>query len=183
MEGLSVYYTNNLLYTQERLSKYRPGGYHPVRLGGAFKNNRYEVNHKLGWGGFSTVWLAHDRDVCKTTPKGISVQLLDDFTHHGPNGAHQCLVFELFGPPVDKVLHEYYESQERLETATILRMSKQLPEGVEFIHRSGMGHGDISGTDLSNATKEDLFEVPGTPEVESWLILTAVNSPRAYQRL
>ena len=32
------------------------------------------------------------------------VQLLDSFMHEGPNGDHQCLVFELLGPSVDKVL-------------------------------------------------------------------------------
>lgn len=62
MEDLSVYEQSDLLYNQERLSKYRPGGYHPVCLGDTFKNGRYEIQHKLGWGGFSTVWLAHDRE-------------------------------------------------------------------------------------------------------------------------
>ena len=62
MEDLSVYEQNNLLYSQEKLSKYRPGGYHPVSLGDTFKDGRYEIHHKLGWGGFSTVWLAHDKE-------------------------------------------------------------------------------------------------------------------------
>lgn len=62
---LSLYYQSNLLYTQESLSKYQPGGYHPVNLGDTFKNDRYKIHHKLGWGGFSTVWLAKDREsVC-----------------------------------------------------------------------------------------------------------------------
>lgn len=69
------------------------------------------------------------------------VQLLDCFLHHGPNGTHQCLVFELLGPSVDKVLGDYCESQERLEPEIILRMSRQLLEGIEFIHSAGIGHG------------------------------------------
>ncbi len=36
------------------------GGYHPVRIGEKFKNGRYVVLRKLGWGHFSTVWLVHD---------------------------------------------------------------------------------------------------------------------------
>lgn len=36
------------------------GGYHPVQIGNSF-NNRYKVIKKLGWGHFSTVWLATDK--------------------------------------------------------------------------------------------------------------------------
>lgn len=57
---LSLFNQSNLLYTEESLSRYQPGGYHPVSLGDTFENGRYSVGHKLGWGGFSTVWLAKD---------------------------------------------------------------------------------------------------------------------------
>lgn len=36
-----------------------PGGYHLVKIGDLF-NGRYHVIRKLGWGHFSTVWLAWD---------------------------------------------------------------------------------------------------------------------------
>lgn len=36
------------------------GGYHPVRVGEKFKDGRYTVLHKLGWGHFSTVWMVLD---------------------------------------------------------------------------------------------------------------------------
>lgn len=120
------------------------------------------------------------------------VQLLDSFTHTGPNGLHQCLVFELLGPSVDKVLADYHEGRDKLDPEIILRMSTQLLEAVKFIHRAGMCHGgkitfpselrvdsctylilDISGrnlafscTHLSDATEEQLFEVIGSPEIE-----------------
>lgn len=58
---LSMFCQSNLLYTQESLSRYQPGGYHPVNLGDTFESDRYKIYHKLGWGGFSTVWLAKDR--------------------------------------------------------------------------------------------------------------------------
>ncbi|KAK9314363.1 hypothetical protein V1524DRAFT_147503 [Lipomyces starkeyi] len=73
------------------------------------------------------------------------VQLLDAFVRQGPNGSHQCLVFELLGPSVDRVLGDYYDSRESLDTEIILRMSKQLLEAVAFIHDAGLGHGGISG--------------------------------------
>lgn len=43
----------------ESLEKYVPGGYHPVMIGDMIKR-RYEIVGKLGYGGFSTVWLARD---------------------------------------------------------------------------------------------------------------------------
>ncbi|KAL3613208.1 hypothetical protein CASFOL_042899 [Castilleja foliolosa] len=39
---------------------YRRGGYHIVRIGDTFKDERYIVQSKLGWGHFSTVWLSWD---------------------------------------------------------------------------------------------------------------------------
>lgn len=61
MEDLSIYCDSNLLYNQEEMSKYCPGGLHPVCLGDTFKDGRYKIRHKLGWGGYSTVWLAKDK--------------------------------------------------------------------------------------------------------------------------
>ena len=54
----------------EGLEDYRRGGYHPVKLGDTFKNGRYRVESKLGWGHFSTVWLAFD---CKTKVTWLKV--------------------------------------------------------------------------------------------------------------
>lgn len=45
---------------EEDLEDYRPGGYHPVRIGDDFNDGRYTIVRKLGWGHFSTVWLARD---------------------------------------------------------------------------------------------------------------------------
>jgi len=44
----------------EPLARYRKGGYHPTHLGDTFKEGRYKIMHKLGWGGYATVWLARD---------------------------------------------------------------------------------------------------------------------------
>ncbi|KAK9723880.1 hypothetical protein RND81_05G031600 [Saponaria officinalis] len=44
----------------EGREEYRRGGYHAVRIGDTFKNGVYVVQSKLGWGHFSTVWLAWD---------------------------------------------------------------------------------------------------------------------------
>lgn len=45
---------------EEDWEDYCKGGYHPVQIGDAFSDGRYTVVRKLGWGHFSTVWLAKD---------------------------------------------------------------------------------------------------------------------------
>lgn len=75
MEDSSFEYPSDILYTQEPLSGYKFGGYHPVRIGDTFKDNRYTIHHKLTWGGFSTVWLAHD-NLCVTN--ALSCPILHD---------------------------------------------------------------------------------------------------------
>ncbi|THV06060.1 kinase-like protein [Dendrothele bispora CBS 962.96] len=45
---------------EESPADYNAGGYLPVKLNDTFKNGRYRVIRKLGWGHFSTVWLVKD---------------------------------------------------------------------------------------------------------------------------
>ncbi|KAK9670484.1 hypothetical protein RND81_13G204800 [Saponaria officinalis] len=45
---------------EEEFESYRKGGYHAVRIGDCFNGGRYIAQRKLGWGQFSTVWLAFD---------------------------------------------------------------------------------------------------------------------------
>lgn len=45
----------------EDFEDYTTGGYHPTRIGDTFHYDRYEVVHKLGFGGYSTIWLARDK--------------------------------------------------------------------------------------------------------------------------
>lgn len=47
-------------YPSEWVEAYRPGWLHPVNLGDTFKGGQYRVIRKLGYGSFSTVWLARD---------------------------------------------------------------------------------------------------------------------------
>ena len=53
---------------------YKAGGYHPVQIGEVY-NNRYKVVCKLGWGHFSTVWLAEDLSGTSSTGRVCYVAL------------------------------------------------------------------------------------------------------------
>lgn len=48
-------------YHSEQIEDYRPGGFHPVHFGDLLYNGQYEIIRKLGYGSFSTVWLAKDK--------------------------------------------------------------------------------------------------------------------------
>ncbi|KAI4964216.1 hypothetical protein ZWY2020_006849 [Hordeum vulgare] len=45
---------------EEGAEGYRKGGYHAARPGDRFAGGRFVAQRKLGWGNFSTVWLAYD---------------------------------------------------------------------------------------------------------------------------
>jgi serine/threonine protein kinase len=62
----------------EDVEKYVPGGYHPVDIGDVIGTGtqQYEVIHKLGHGGFSTVWLVQSRsDIDR--PSYFALKILD----------------------------------------------------------------------------------------------------------
>lgn len=110
----------------EDVQKYKYGGYHPVEIGD--KIAQYTVLHKLGSGGFATVWLVQsDQDsryyalkiLCAGVPDAKSneqeimehlgqhdhpsvVKLLHSFQVTGPNGVHTCLVLSVCGPSLYK---------------------------------------------------------------------------------
>ena len=58
----------------EEIIKYEPGGYHPVHLGDVL-DDRYRMVHKLGQGGFATVWLARDSNA-KDTTKYVALKII-----------------------------------------------------------------------------------------------------------
>lgn len=60
----------------ETLENYEPGGYHPIMVGDVL-NDRYHIADKLGFGGYSTVWLALDTHLKRYV--AVKVNIADSF--------------------------------------------------------------------------------------------------------
>ncbi|KAK3300567.1 serine protein kinase Sky1 [Chaetomium fimeti] len=59
-------------FSEESVSRYCDGGYHPVQIGDLFSDGNYEIVNKLGYGVYSTVWLA-----CNTqTKRHVALKVL-----------------------------------------------------------------------------------------------------------
>lgn len=68
-------------------------------------------------------------------------RLLEFFKVSGPNGTHNCLVTELVGPSVARVLRACSVFGETLRPDTVLRASRRLLQAVDFAHQAGVVHG------------------------------------------
>ncbi|CAI5461485.1 unnamed protein product [Closterium sp. Yama58-4] len=62
----------------EGTDDYKRGGYHHVKIGDSFRNGRYRVVKKLGWGHFSTVWLAWD----ETEKRYVALKVQKSASHY-----------------------------------------------------------------------------------------------------
>ncbi|RBR26081.1 uncharacterized protein FIESC28_01109 [Fusarium coffeatum] len=152
----------------ESLEEYQDGGYHPVRLGDTLgPADRYKVIHKLGHGGFGTVWLCRDSvnaryialkvlaselksddvpdltlaEMDQSHPGATYIATpLDQFSVEGPNGAHHCLVLPVLGPCVSPDLWMRLEKDSGPALRTFARQSTQ---ALDFLHRNQICHGDF----------------------------------------
>ncbi|KAH9919043.1 kinase-like domain-containing protein [Fomitopsis serialis] len=107
------------------------------------------------------------------------LQLLDDFSVHGPNGAHVVLVHDVLGSPAD--LTDLVQNQVR-------QLCKQLVQGVAFLHSHGITHGDIHAGNigvclptLDGHSEDDILDYFGPPEISP--ILPRQPLPRPLDTL
>ncbi|KAJ6444327.1 DNA polymerase epsilon subunit C [Purpureocillium lavendulum] len=198
-------YNNFLMYeesldTLENLNDYCPGGFHPVHLRDELgPGKRYVILHKLGRGGFATVWL------CRDTVGGqyVAVKILradappeaspaivalidaaaaaqksspgarfiatphDRFFIHGPNGAHECLVLPLLGPPISPDIWSDLSHPE----STLRAMCHQASLALAHLHHSGICHGDFRPSNILVAlapihhlSVDELMQLIGPPD-------------------
>lgn len=63
---------------EEDAEDYCKGGYHPVSVGETFKDGRYIITRKLGWGHFSTVWLSRDTE----TGRHVALKVVRSAAHY-----------------------------------------------------------------------------------------------------
>lgn len=155
----------------EYLEDYVPGGYHPTLIGDAFCSGRYVVVHKLGFGGYSTIWLArdqqsqryvslkiltarasresHEADILQHLMKGDPTHagkrfiplLLDQFSFDGPNGHHRCLIGEPAGCSISKSKEDSADFMFPPDAAR--STAAQLLLGLSYLHASCICHGGM----------------------------------------
>jgi serine/threonine-protein kinase SRPK3 len=63
---------------EEDSEDYCKGGYHPVQVGEEYKEGKYTIVRKLGWGHFSTVWLSRDN----ATGKHVALKVVRSAAHY-----------------------------------------------------------------------------------------------------
>ncbi|KAJ6023893.1 hypothetical protein N7540_004690, partial [Penicillium herquei] len=157
----------------EPLEDYQSDGFHPVHLGDILgPSQRYRVIHKLGHGGFGTVWLCRDTqeigyvavkvmvgdadpktvvdltltNLDKSVPRAEHIAIpLDSFSIDWPNGSHQCIVLPVLGPCVSPEL--WLELGE--DPGPILRnMAYQAVLAMKWLHGRCFCHGDFRPSNI-----------------------------------
>lgn len=163
---------------EEPIANYRPGGYHPVQVGDSLNNGRYQILHKVGWGGFSTVWAARGEEdgqnyavkILQAAASGTNrelqvlhhlrrqaqkhgsrhrVELRESFQIEGPNGTHDCLVLDLTGPSIQEYINRHVEDG-RLSGTLAKSFARQTLSAIASLHDNEIGHGgkDVSASQL-----------------------------------
>ncbi|GKA32189.1 SRSF protein kinase 1 [Tanacetum coccineum] len=148
----------------EDLDCYRKGGYHAVRVGDSFAASRFIAQRKLGWGQFSTVWLAYDTKtqkyvalkLQKSAPEFVraaqhEIEVLSTITENDP-GNKKCVVqlvdhFKHRGPNGqhscmvleflgDSILHLIrYNRYKGLNLDKVREICRCILIGLDYLHR------------------------------------------------
>ncbi|RMD42789.1 hypothetical protein DV735_g2379, partial [Chaetothyriales sp. CBS 134920] len=156
--------SNPLLLREESVLRYVKGGYRPVCLGDTFKIGRYQVEHKLGHGGFSTVGMADEQGHAGTQVVGaldqwVSLEIivaaesepsrelavLQALARHSERDSRSHNIAQLLDNFFDIIVNDYHEEGRRSDIDLTLSMSIQLLEAKGFLQEFGYAHGDVLG--------------------------------------
>ncbi|KAJ7207192.1 kinase-like domain-containing protein [Mycena pura] len=186
----------------ETTSAYTFGGLCPIRLGCDLGSPpRYRIIAKLGYGAYSTVWLAHDRvnkrnvamKIVEAKSSSIKessmlqrfkvrdteaprvVQLLDAFEHTSPNGIHQVYFME---PVLPIDLFRRQAARPHITREAL----RQTVAAVALIHSRGIAHGDLHPSnfgvaipEVERASVSDICYFTGRPKVMAILHSSSNN--------
>ena len=77
---------------------------------------------------------------CRHPSLKHTVHLLDNFNLNGPNGSHNCLVYELLGPNIPDTIDAHFPHG-RLPGKLAKIIGKQSLLGLDGLHQQNIAHG------------------------------------------
>ncbi|KAI4157729.1 MAG: hypothetical protein LQ342_008047 [Letrouitia transgressa] len=88
------------------------------------------------------------------------IVLRDRFWHEGPNGRHQCMVFDAMGPSAASMVDNFpatakkFESRYRYPLWMARLILRQTLHGLAYMHSNGVAHGDLQPGNLLFAIRD-----------------------------
>jgi len=160
----------------ERLEFYEPGGYHPIMVDDLLYN-RYWIVDKLGYGGYSTIWLARDDKLDNYVAIKVNIS-------HSSSSRRECEILRALSSPglaskagythIPRILDEFdiqgpngthscytmAPAQGNLKESSFSQLfpiqvaralAAKLTIAVSFVHSQGFVHGGLFFTVLTRA--------------------------------
>lgn len=185
----------------ENIEGYQVGGYHPITIGDRF-GGQYIIIHKLGYGGFGTVWLARDTEkqrfvalkiIMAEHSKGAvkkDLEMLKYLAEHveRPGGNFIDIPIEDFwitGPngkhicivsevAGPSIAHLTRAYCTKIEPEDTRRMALQITQCLAFLHseKVGVAHGDLT-------TSNVLLEIGNLDSLSQQELLKLLGEPVA----
>ncbi|KAI0896301.1 kinase-like domain-containing protein [Annulohypoxylon nitens] len=186
----------------EDVQMYNQGGFHPIHLLDIL-DGRFEVIHKLGSGGFGTVWLCRDLKLQKwravkviaadksfgTTEEKIFKYLRENCTAEELEGSHIDVPLEEFFiegpngnhrcyvmPVLGWIVSDWRSGQtcyEEQDRSNVRNICQQIIKALSFLHSHGICHGDFRPHNI-------LMKLEGIDELDEDQVLDLIGEPEVH---